>query len=74
MKPGTRQSLAVLGYLDRHRAQQLDFPDVRGRAVCDLTQRAHDAVGIAGLEEFDRTEGARHVFEQPLQILRGRRL
>src|SRR6058998_711408 len=74
VKPGTRQSFTVFGHLDRHRAQQLDFPRIERRAMRDLPHRPHHAVMIARLEEFDRVQRLRDVHEEPLEILDYRRL
>src|SRR5262245_39920884 len=69
VKPGTRQSLTVFGHLDRHGPEQLHFTDVERRAMADFAHRAHDAVGIARLEEIDCTQCVRDVDKQTLQIV-----
>src|SRR5690242_11125642 len=73
VNPGTCQSLTVFHHLDRHGPQQLRLPLVQRCAMDHLAYGPHDALGLTGFEELDRSQRRLGVGEQPLEISDRRR-
>src|SRR5437899_1806123 len=72
VNPGTRQSLTVFHHLDGHRPHALRLTLVERRPVDHLAHRAHHALGLARLEEFDHAQRRFHVPDQTITIAGGR--
>src|SRR6266702_8064921 len=72
VNPGTRQSLTVFHHLDGHRPHELRLTLVERRPVDRLAHRAHHALGLPRLEEFDHAQRRFDVREQTFKIAGGR--